>query len=151
MNASCLIRMSHVSYEWVMSHKNESCLILTSHENITRMSPLKDSWDMTRSCATWPVHMRHDSFIWGMTRSYEALVIHECHECLNRKMRKTWLVHVQRDSSIWDMTHPYGTWLVHARHYLFTNVTNVSIERFVRRSTDTREWIMSHVWMSHVL
>ena len=30
MNESCLIWMSHVSYEWVMSHMNESCLIRTS-------------------------------------------------------------------------------------------------------------------------
>jgi len=30
MNESCLLWMSHVSYEWVMSHMNESCLIWIS-------------------------------------------------------------------------------------------------------------------------
>jgi len=30
-DASCFIRMRHVSYEWVMSHMNESCLIWMSH------------------------------------------------------------------------------------------------------------------------
>ena len=31
MDESCLIWMSHVSYEWVMSHMNESCLMWMSH------------------------------------------------------------------------------------------------------------------------
>ena len=39
MNESCLIWMSHVSYEWVMSHMNESCLIWINHVYIcTRMT-----------------------------------------------------------------------------------------------------------------
>jgi len=31
MSQSCHIRMSHVTYEWVMSHTNESCHIRMSH------------------------------------------------------------------------------------------------------------------------
>jgi len=44
MNESCLIWMSHVSYEWVMSHMNESC----------HMSHVTYKWvtshDMNESC-----------------------------------------------------------------------------------------------------
>ena len=36
MNESCHIWMSHVTYEWVMSHMNESCHIWMSHVTWTR-------------------------------------------------------------------------------------------------------------------
>ena len=40
VNESCLIWMSHVSYEWVMSHMNESCLMWMGRVPISRVSYL---------------------------------------------------------------------------------------------------------------
>jgi len=55
-------------------------------------------WDMTHSYETRLIHMRHDSFIWDTTHSYETRLIHMWHDSLN------W-----HDSSIWNMTNPYGS------------------------------------------
>ena len=43
VNASCLISMSHVSYQWVMSHMHEPCLIWKS--DVTTMSHMDESRD----------------------------------------------------------------------------------------------------------
>ena len=48
MNESCLIWMSHVSYEWVVSYVNESFLIWISHVSYSRvMSHIHES------CLIW--------------------------------------------------------------------------------------------------
>ena len=55
MNESCLIWMSHVSYEWVMSHMNESCLLWISH--------VSHEWVMSHineSCLMWMSHVTYE-------------------------------------------------------------------------------------------
>ena len=83
-----------------------------TYENAWLIHMRHDSfiWDMTHSYETWLIHMRHDSFIWDTTHSYE-----------------TWLIHMRHDSFIWDMTHSYETWLIHMRHdviywFLYLNI-----------------------------
>ena len=73
INESCLIQMIHVSYKWFMSHINESCLI-------------------------WISHVAHE---WVM-----SCIKKSCHRWM--RPRHTWLIHV--------------TWLIniHTTH-LYTN------------------------------
>ena len=113
--------MSHGTSEWVMahmneslSHMNESCLIWISH--VTYEVCLVHTWhdsfifDMTYSWETWLIHMRHDSFIWDMTHSYETWLIHMRHDSSIwdiTHLYETWLIHMWHDSFICDMTHLY--------------------------------------------
>jgi len=68
--------MSHVTYEWVMSHMSESCPIwmrVMSHMNESchmwhNFLVHRYMWDMIHSHVTWLIHRGHDSFIRDMTR-----------------------------------------------------------------------------------
>jgi len=128
--------MSHVPYERVMSHMNESCRIWTSHVTHERYRVLPPGmWHY----ATWLIHMGQDSFIWDVTRSYGTWLVHIGHDpypfiglhnvecclfacgiighdsfiCDMTHSYGTWLIHMGRDSFIWDMTNSYGKWLIH--------------------------------------
>jgi len=65
MNESCHIWTSHVSYERVMSHMNESCLIWTSHVTYERV------------CS----HMNESCLIWTSYVSYECVMSHMHESC----------------------------------------------------------------------
>ena len=116
MNESCLIWMDHVTYEWVMSHMNESRHIWMSHVTYEWiMSHMKDS------CHIW---MSHVSYEWVISHMYETV-------------SHIWLGHVTYE---WVMSHMHEschTWMSHV----------------------TYEWVMSqmmrcstscHTWGSHV-
>jgi len=136
------IWMSHVTYEWVMSHMSEACRIWIRtppqwHFKLLASEMWHDSIisDMARSyvtwlirmwhdwfiCATWLNHIWHGSFVSGITDSY---VRYDSFICA------TWLV------PMCDMTQSYvrhdsfisATWLIsmcdmtrsYVRHGLFT-------------------------------
>ena len=61
-----------------------------------------------------PPCMRHDPFIWGMTRSYV-----------------TRLIHTRHDSFIRDMTHSCETWLTHIRRSFVTRPIRIWYASFV--------------------
>jgi len=65
MNETCLIWMSHVTYEWVMSHMNQSCHTRMSHVTYTRIV----LYDMT--C---------HSFEWVMSRTHELRRVTYLHQ-----------------------------------------------------------------------
>jgi len=81
MNESCHIRMSHVTYEWVMSHLNESCHIWTSQLTYEQ------------SCHIWTSHVTHE---WVMSHTNES-----CH---------IW-------TSLWPIRIPSFLCLSHTCHY----------------------------------
>ena len=58
MNESCLTWMSHVSYEWVMSHMNEPCLIWMSHVAHERVTHMNESWKRYRHLSI-VTHLSH--------------------------------------------------------------------------------------------
>jgi len=76
MNDSCPIWMSHVPYEWVMSHVNEACLILTMNEAWMRHVPYE--WGMSHMNEACPIWMRHVPYEWGMSHMNEACLLWLC-------------------------------------------------------------------------
>jgi len=132
---SVCVWMSHVTYEWVMSHMNESCHIWMSHvtcEYVKSKSPIfirtvctlwwvmaySDVWRGSFICVTWLIRMC------DMTHSYVWLDLR-------------WLLCVWVDVSC----HTYE-WV--ASHIWMSRVTHVD------ESCHTYGWVMSHIWMSHV-
>jgi len=97
---SCHIWMSHVIYEWVMSHMNESCQThkwVMSHTHPTAktlgvcMSPVSH---MNRSCHTWMIHVTH------MHKSCHIRMSHVTYEWVMPHMNVSchkWLSHVTHE------------------------------------------------------
>jgi len=139
MNESYHVWMSHVTYEWAMSHKNESCptwmayrwvmsrmgeschvlvhcllswLVHTCHDSFHTWH----DWsirDMTHPYVTRLIHTWHESFILDLTHLYVTWLIHLSHDSL---IHVIWLIHTWHDSSICDMTHAYVIRLIHTWH-----------------------------------
>jgi len=83
--------MSHVTYEWVMSHMNESCHIWMSH--------ITYEWvmsHMNKSCHIW---IRHDTYEWVMSHTNES-----CH---------IWMSHVTYEWVLWHMNESFHRWMIH--------------------------------------
>ena len=120
VNESCHIRMSHATYEWVMSHRNESCHI--------RMNHVTCEWVMSHmnaSCHTWTRHVTYDvTHEWVMSPMDKS-----CH---------VWMSHVALTS--------YMTWVM--------SRMNASCHIWMHHVT--YEWVISHmnasfhIWMYHV-
>ena len=102
MHESCHTRMSHVTQEWVMSHKNESC-----H---TRMSHVTQEWVMshknelchtrmsyfTKACAVWTSHVTHETVLLNMHESCHIAMSHVTESC------HTGMSHITQE---WVMLH----------------------------------------------
>jgi len=86
MNESCHIWMSHVTYEWVMSHMNESCHIWMSHVtyewNLTH-TELYHEWTshVMYKCVMWWISYVIYTCICDITHSYVAWLIHMNESC----------------------------------------------------------------------
>jgi len=103
-NEPCLIRMSHVSYEWFMSHMNESCCTC-----VIWMSHVSYEWFMS--------HTNEPCFIWTIHVSYEWAMFHMNELCLIWMSHLIWINNVthkcpaapmqSRSSSFSSMLHSH--------------------------------------------
>jgi len=105
MNESCHIRISQVTYEWVMAHvkwvtwhMNESCWIWMSNE-----------WIMS--------HMNESCHIWMSQFTYEWVMAHmneSCHTCMSHVTCYGVMSYMNMTFTR-DMTHPHLKRLVHVQ------------------------------------
>jgi len=69
MNESCLIQVSHVSFEWVMSQMNDSCLIQVSHVSfewvMSQMNEHRDADAQCLSAMTYMTYRNHNEVYHG--------------------------------------------------------------------------------------
>jgi len=138
-NESCHIWASHVTYEWVMSHMNESCLHLcltsTSHA-ISHVSKSCHIW-MSHVTYEWVMsHMNESCHIWMTRVSYEWVMSHMNESCLLLCLTSTShaISHVSKMyTHIYIYIYSCPMWMSH-----------------VPRSV-SHEWVMQHtMWVSHV-
>ena len=122
--------MSHVTYQYVMSHINQSCHIWINWCRVwishVRVVP---DMNMTYSYQTrWLMDMWHDWLVCDMTHWYVTWLIDMWHDWLICDMTDwyvTWLIDMWHDSLICDMTHWDVTWLIHMWHDSFICYTFV--------------------------
>jgi len=113
--------MIYVTYEWVMSHMNESCHVWMSHVTYAWVMS-----HMNESCHVW---MSNAIYEWGMSHMNES-----CHICMS---------HVTYG---WVMTHMYESWHIWMSHITYEWVTSHMDEScHIRTSHVTHAWVMSHM------
>jgi len=116
--------MSHVTHTWTQ---------------IECTNPTCDDWHgplicaVTHSHVTWPIHVRHGSYIRDMTPSYYdmRLVMPRTHEYrsnlqIQHVWRPTWPIHMRHDSYTRDMTPSYMTCDESRHTHINTDLTHRS-------------------------
>ena len=100
MNQSCHIWMSRVTYEWVASHMNESC-----HAWMSRVTYEWVMSHMNESCLIWISHVSHEWVTSHMNELCEWVVSHineSCHTWSSRactdKRRTAWKTDIKKYS-----------------------------------------------------
>jgi len=117
--------MSHIAYEWVMSHMNESCHIWMSHVYSSRLASV--FYCLCNMCA-YTCHMAH-TYV-------------------------TWIIHMWRGSFMRDTTHLLAAPATLLAIGIFEWVMSylwMSSVTCVNESCHICGWVLSRVWMSHVI
>ena len=151
MNESRIEPTSHITqtneschtYEWVTSHKNESCRTCNKRvmSHIQKSHVTHTGWRRPIGCLKLQV------IVHKRTTNYRALL---------RKMN-------YKDKASCDSTSPctaslpplppsFGNWVNTSSHIyrLVSSYVPMSHDTRVNESCHTYEWVMSHMWMSHV-
>ena len=165
--------MSHGMYEWVMneswhvrmSHVNESCHISRINEIQNRCaqrctlvtckwvmprineSRYTDQWVMTHM---WMSHVTNQwvmSHTWTSHVTYQWVMSHineSCHISMSHvtNMNESCHISMSHVTYQWVMSHTKSP---DSRCHIFMSHVTLIDESF-----HTHEWVMSHIWMSHV-
>ena len=122
MNESCLIWMSHVTNDWVMSHMNESCLIGMTHVSYNE------------SCLIWRSHVSYEGVMSHMNES--------CHICRSHIMYEWVVSHMKEMCHIVShMNASCRTWMSRVTYEWVMSRMSVLTTYFC----GAYEWVMSHV------
>jgi len=130
VNESCLIWMSHVSYEWGMSHTNESCLIWMRH--VTYETQVPDLYtnrnkrlDNRIFVLVW---MSHVSYEWVTSHTNESCLIYVSHVSYIwvTSINESCLVRMSHVSYEWVTSHMNESCLIYMSHFSYeTQVPNL--------------------------
>ena len=140
MRMSCHIWMSHVTYEWAMSHMNEPCHIWMnhvmyewgiSHKNVTcHLGMSRVTYEGVMSL------MKEACHIWRRHVPYEWVMSHM------KELSHTWISISMNDVTYeWVMSHINEPCPISMSHVLYERVKP-------HMNTHINEWC--HIWMSHV-
>jgi len=149
MNETSHIRMSHVTYESVISNMNQSFQISTSHVTY--------AWVMSHMHESCHVCMSHVTYAWVMSRMHESCHICQMWMCHTWKTLTTILLSWSSRTHKWVMSHMNESchiWMSHVTYEWVMSHMNTSWHIWM--SHVTYEYVMSHtneschVWMSHV-
>jgi len=139
INESCLIWMSHVSFEWVMSHMNESCLIWMSHVSYECVMPhMTESW-LIAVAARGPSRRGWDMSFMNVSCPIWVVVSQINGSCL------VWMSHVpllwQRGACGRGLSHVTDKW----------GMSHINESCHIQVSHITYKWMIScHIWFTHV-
>jgi len=124
-------RMSYICMSHV-SHMNESC---RAYEWVVSHIWMSHVVHMNESCRTWICHVAHVN---ESCRTYEWVMLHECA-----------MSHISMTYVAW-MSHAfYLQPKLHAAQRLQVDIYTAMLIG-INKSCRTYEWVMSHIWMSHV-
>jgi len=88
INESCHISMNHITYQWVMSHINESCHISMSHVTY--------QWVMSHINESYHISMSHVTYQWVMSHINES-----CHISMSHVTYQWVMSHMNESCHIW--------------------------------------------------
>ena len=168
--------MSHVTYEWVMSHMNESC------HTCDRVRHLGSSVDSISAADVWEspalapdIHhyylykvCSHVTYEWVMSHIVHHYYLHKAyshvtHEWVMSHMNEschTWMSHVTHDWVMSHMNESCHTWMSHVTHeWVMSHMTescHIWISRMSHGIFERVFYVLScksepcRIWMSHV-
>jgi len=128
-------RMSHVTYEWVMPHINESCHICMSH--VTYECVMSH---MNEACQIWMCHVTYEWVMPHMNESCHIWTGHVTCEWVTSHVNESlymWMSYVTYECQIW-MSHV--TYRESRRHK-----ESCAQSCHVQMSHVTYEWVVSHI------
>jgi len=154
MNASChtwtshdTSRTSHGTNECVTSHINESCHIWIRHVTYCVWDPICRMLIVPVGWGTWPIYIRHASYMCAMTHAYVTWFKNMCVHIwkvfhLVLVLSHIRMIHVLCEWIISHMNEPCHTW---TSHVTYERVVHVNMSCPMRKSHVTIEWDVSRI------